>query len=400
MIINGGSRSNGGFFAGHLMRADENERVTVKDMRGFAYAQDVPEAFREMREVASGTSCKNFFYHANINTRADERLTPEQWAQAVDALERDLHLDGQPRFVVEHEKEGRVHCHVVWSRIDPDTMTAVPDSHNYRTHEDVSRELEQAFGLQPVERCLTRDKAEMPRQERRPADWESFRAAESGIDPKAVKAELTDLWQRSDSGSAFAAALEERGYILARGDRRDYCVVDPAGDEHSLSRRISGVKAAEIRARMADVDRDALPSVEEARQIARAQPEEPADTTADARQVLGDQPTPAEPSPPTSLFEAILLEATQEAEAASARETAEEAAGQWQRFSGWLSTMREHVAGFGQSVRDYWNNHFGGDRVDEPEPAEASSYETPGTTVTAAELHYETPQQTGPDLTP
>ena len=117
MIINGASRSNGAFFSRHLMRADQNERVSVVELRGLAYAQDVPGAFREMKELAAGTSCKNYFYHANINTRPDEVLTPEQWAQAVDALERALQLDGQPRVIVEHDKEGRTHRHVVWSRI-------------------------------------------------------------------------------------------------------------------------------------------------------------------------------------------------------------------------------------------------------------------------------------------
>ena len=80
-----------------------------------------------------------------------------------------------------------------------------------------------------------------------------------------MKAELTDLWNKADSGRAFAAAVEERGYILAKGDRRDFCIVDRAGDAHSLARRLDGVKAKDVRERMADVDRDSLPTVTEAR---------------------------------------------------------------------------------------------------------------------------------------
>ncbi|MFC7694106.1 relaxase/mobilization nuclease domain-containing protein [Paeniroseomonas aquatica] len=285
MIINGSSRSNGAFFSRHLMRADQNERVAVVDMRGLAYADDVPTAFREMKELAAGTQCKNYFYHANLNTRADEQLTPEQWAQAVDALEGALQLEGQPRFIVEHEKEGRTHRHVIWGRIDSDTNTAISDSHNYRTHEEVAASLEEAFGHEATVRALTRDKDTTPRPEPNMQDWESFRAAESKIDPKAMKAELTELWQHSDSGPAFAAALEERGYILARGDRRDFVVVDAAGDEHSLGRRLSGIKAAEVRARMADIDATALPSVEEGRELARQrQEEQPQDSSAPAAQ--------------------------------------------------------------------------------------------------------------------
>ena len=152
--------------------------------------------------------------------------------------------------------------------------SAIHDSYNYRRHEEAAREIEETFGLRPVASTLTRDKENVPRVERRPDDWESFRAQESKIDPQAMKVELTELWQHSDSGPAFAAALEERGYILARGDRRDFCVIDRAGDEHSLGRRLSGVKAAEIRSRMEDVDRSTLPSVEEGRALARQRQEE------------------------------------------------------------------------------------------------------------------------------
>lgn len=268
MIISGGARGNWRFFAKHLTRADENEVVRVAEMRGLV-ADTVLEALREMDAVAMGTRATNFFYHADINPREDERLTEEQWEKAVDALEANLGLNGHARFVVEHEKKGRTHRHVVWSRVDTDTMTVVPVEDNYASHERTSRELEDAFGLEPTPGVYRDGK----RAERRPDNWEVFRGQRSGIDPRDVKAELTDLWRQADTGRAFAAALEERGYILAKGDRRDFIVIDHAGDDHSLGRRV-GVKAAEVRARMADIDRDALPSVEEARKMARSRPQE------------------------------------------------------------------------------------------------------------------------------
>jgi hypothetical protein len=275
MIINGGSRRAGAFFATHLMRADHNERVTLAEIRGLA-ALNVRDAFREMEAVASGTRCQNYFYHANLNPREGEQLTPEQWQQAADTLENSLGLTGQPRFVVEHEKDGRTHRHVVWSRIDADTMTAISDSLTYRKHEAAAREIEQACGHEPVESVLVQDR-QTQRPDRNPQDWEAFRGQESKLDPKAIKAQVTALWQASDSGPAFAAALEQHGYILARGDRRDFCFVDAAGDEHSLARRISGVKAAEIRNRMSDIDATVLPSVEEARELARHRPDDAGD---------------------------------------------------------------------------------------------------------------------------
>ncbi|RYE51813.1 MAG: hypothetical protein EOP21_00385 [Hyphomicrobiales bacterium] len=412
MIANGGSRSNGAFFARHLMRADENERVTVTEMRGFAYAQDVREAFEEMRDLADGTRIKNFFYHANLNTRSDEHLTPEQWEQAADILERQLEFEGQPRFIVEHEKDGRTHRHIVWSRVcieqDADNpeevrLRAISDSHNFRRHELAAREMEQAFNLSPVESTLTRDKETTPRVERRPEDWASFRAQSSKIDPQAVKAELTELWQHSDSGPAFASALAERGYILARGDRRDFCVIDAAGDEHSLARRISGVKAAEIRSRMADVDASTLPSVAEGRGMARQHTEQPQDS--------GEAAPPA--IAPTDPFSAVMAETTgtisrpvampevteaepdafaqvmaETVQRASAAPISEDDSSRYERFRAWWGGMRDYVAGMGQQARDFWHDHF---RRDEPE---AAPDQVPGNVVTQASLEVQqAPQQ-------
>ena len=268
MIISGGSRSGWRFFSRHLPNLKDNDRVRLVEFRGVA-ADNVRDALREMDALASGTRCKNFFYHADLNPREDEQLTDEQWEKAVDTLEKHLGLVGHSRFVVEHEKEGRTHRHVVWSRINPDTMRAVPDSFNYRKHELAAREIEAEFGLQPVESVLTKDR-ETPRPERRPKNWETFRGFKSGLDAEQVKAEVTELWRTSDTGAAFKLALEENGYILCRGDRRDFCIVDPAGDDHSLARRIAGAKAADVRERMKDIDRNALPTVEEGREMAEA----------------------------------------------------------------------------------------------------------------------------------
>ncbi|HEX3983910.1 MAG TPA: relaxase/mobilization nuclease domain-containing protein, partial [Acidisoma sp.] len=145
MVIKGGARGDGAGLAAHLLRMDTNERAEVLELRGVA-AADLDGGLREMEAVASGTRCKRPLYHASINTDPGEHLTDEQRAMAIDRLEAKLGLTGQPRAVVEHVKEGREHVHVVWSRIDLDHMRAIPDSHNYRKHEEAARELEREFG--------------------------------------------------------------------------------------------------------------------------------------------------------------------------------------------------------------------------------------------------------------
>jgi hypothetical protein len=275
IVINGASRKMGGWFAMHLQRTDHNDRVKLVEIRGLM-AETINEAFREMELVASGTQVRNYFYHANINPRDDELLTPEQWARAVDVLERELGLTDQPRFVVEHEKNGRTHQHVIWSRINSDSMSAISDSLTYRKHERAARALEQEFELEPLESVLVKGR-EKERPQRDPQNAEPYRGRDGKRDGKGVAAEVTALWHAADSAPAFAAALADHGYILARGDRRDFCIVDASGNEHSLGRRVNGVKAAGISARMAEIDREALPSVAEARALARQRGDEGCD---------------------------------------------------------------------------------------------------------------------------
>jgi hypothetical protein len=276
MIIKGNPAGSVAFWSKHLMRDDTNERVKVVEIGGLL-AEDLPTALREMEAIAAGSrSHGNFMYQANISPRADEHLTDRKWKEAVDTLEKNLGLEGHQRVVVEHEKEGRTHRHVVWNRVDVDNLRVVDMGGNWRVHTATARELENRFDLSPTPTPAALD--------RKPALelWEVRAAERSGIDPAALKEELSELWRRTDNGKAFAAAVEERGYVLARGDRRDFCIVDQAGDAHSLARRLDGVRAKDVRERMADIDRDSLPSVAEARasqrEAAKERPEASATT--------------------------------------------------------------------------------------------------------------------------
>lgn len=267
MIIKGGARKSGRFFAAHLMKAEDNERVAVVEMKNL-WAEDVPEAFREMRSIAKGTRAENYFYTVSMNPRADEHLTADQWEIAVDKLEANLGLSGHARFQVEHEKEGRTHRHIVWSRVDADTMTITPAKNDYYIHMETSRELEREFNHQPTPDPIEHGH----RAEKEFTDWELFRA-QDGLDPKEVKAEVTALWKQSDSGAAFIAALEESGYTLCQGDR-GYCIIDQYGDSHSLVRRLDGIKTAELRQYLSATPLADLPTVAEASAAVRARNEQ------------------------------------------------------------------------------------------------------------------------------
>jgi hypothetical protein len=265
MIIIGKSRARAGQLGNYLSTEGENERVELIEIKG-TVARDVRGAIAEMDAYAAGTQCEKPLYHAMINPEPPNRLTPEQRAEAVDALERKLGLGGHARVVVVHDKKDREHIHVVWSRIDLERMRAVSDSHNYRKHEEVARDLERRFGHDRVQGAHhERDGVERP--DRTPSRAELRQEDRTGLTGREVRAEVTAAFQASDGAEAFRSALEDKGYLLAQGDRRDFVIVDRAGGIHSLARRIDGIRAADLREFMAPIDRDRLPSAEEARDV-------------------------------------------------------------------------------------------------------------------------------------
>jgi hypothetical protein len=265
VVIKGRARGGAAALAAHLERRDTNERVLVSEMRGVT-ARDVRGALREMDAMGIGAESVRTLYHASINTAPGERLTDEQKKRAADRLEKELGFDGQPRIIVEHLKKDREHMHVVFLRIDTGHMVAIPDSHNYRRHELVARELEREFGHDRVQGAhVERDGLDRP--ERTPSHAEMQQAERTGLTPQEAKARVTELWSQADTGRAFAASVEAEGWVLARGDKRDFVIVDAGGGTHSLSRRIEGAKAADVRQRMADVDQATLPGVDEARTL-------------------------------------------------------------------------------------------------------------------------------------
>ena len=267
MIIKGTSRSGPGALAAHLGNAEKNEQVRLLETRG-TVAQDLRGALVEMDAYAAGTRCEKPLYHAAISPEPPHRLTPEQRSEAIDALEQKLGLEGHSRVVVMHEKEGREHIHIVWSRIDLERMRSVSDSHNFRRHEEVARDLERRFGHDRVQGAH-HEREGVERPDRTPSRAELRQEEKTGITGKEAKAEVSALFRASDSPEAFKAALEEKGYALAKGDRRDFVIVDQAGGVHSLARRIEGVKAAELREFMAPIDRERLPTIEEVRRANR-----------------------------------------------------------------------------------------------------------------------------------
>lgn len=266
MIIKGKSRSGPRALAAHLGNAEKNERVTLLETKG-VIAKDLRGALVEMDAYAVGTKAEKSLYHAAISPEPPHRLSEKQRTEAIDAMEKKLGLTGHARVVVMHEKLGRQHIHVVWSRINLEKMCAVSDSHNYRKHEEVARDLERRFGHERVQGAH-HERDGVKRPDRTPSRAELRQEERTGIKGKAVREEVSALFKASENAVYFKDALVEKGYVLARGDRRDFVIVDRAGGIHSLARRVTDVKAAQLRLYMAGLDKTVLPDVTRAKRIA------------------------------------------------------------------------------------------------------------------------------------
>ncbi|MBX3568385.1 MAG: relaxase [Rhizobiaceae bacterium] len=254
MILKGSKRGGAADLSRHLLKA-ENEHVEVHEIRGFV-ADNVPDAFKEAQAISLGTKCRKFLFSLALSPPETESVPVRMFEEAIGAIEEKLGLQGQPRVVIFHEKEGRRHAHCVWSRIDAQTMTAIDQPHFKLKLGDISRQLYLEHGWKMPEGLIDpalRNPLNFDRYE-----W--FQAKRTGNDPRAIKAAFHQCWAASDSGKAFRQALQSRGYYLARGDRRAVVAVDMHGEVYAVARWV-GVKSKDIVDRVADID--SLPSVSE-----------------------------------------------------------------------------------------------------------------------------------------
>ncbi len=255
MILNANERGNAGDLARHLLNTRDNDHVDLHDLRGFI-ADDLHGALREAEAISMGTRCKNHLFSLSLSPPGYADVPVETFEKAIDRIEADLGLKGQPRAIVFHEKEGRRHAHAVWSRIDAGEMKAINLSFYKRQLTGISKELFLENGW-PLPDGLQDHRRRDPLKFSL-AEWQQ--AKRTGLDPKETKALLRECWNISDTRQSFEAALREKGFWLAHGERRSFVAIDWRGEVYSLSRAV-GVKKKELMARLGDAT--ALRSVDE-----------------------------------------------------------------------------------------------------------------------------------------
>lgn len=257
MIMVGNARGNGSTLAAHLMNDRDNDHVEIHDLRGFT-ADNLHGAFQEADAISKGTRCQQYLFSLSINPPENEAVSIHHFEAAIERAEQSLGLKDQARAIVFHEKRGRRHAHVVWSRIDVLDMKAINLPFYKQRLNDVSKDIFLEHGWRLPNGYL--DKRNRDPRNFTLDEWQQ--AKRVGKVAREIKRTFQEAWSISDGKEAFTHALEEKGYILARGDRGRYVALDAYGEIYAVP-KWTGLKTKQVREKLGDAKE--LRSVEESR---------------------------------------------------------------------------------------------------------------------------------------
>ena len=185
----------------------------------------------------------------------------------IDRVEDRHDLGDQPRVIVRHEKEGREHYHVVWSRVDVENEKAKEIAFDKMYHMIDVRRYALDHGLTLSDGFYN----EKHGQQKSFQELEQYR--QTGLSNEQVQKQVTECWKCSDNALTFVNALAEKGYMLARGDSRDYLIVDFYGGFRTIAKAIDNraVKTKVIRKLLeTDFPKESLPHLTDAKKVVAA----------------------------------------------------------------------------------------------------------------------------------
>ena len=240
-----------------------------KAMKWMAWTAINTEELKGESGGATWGACEKPVYTFSLAWHPEEQ--PKKW-EMIGAGRRaliELGLQDHETVMASHNDRDHPHMHLIVNLVHPETGKASRLSYSRLKLSDWAEEYERQRGNIY---CDQRVENNAKRKE-----GEKVKYREPELD---IKARITQLYQQSDSAQAFQAALQAEGLQLAQGKR--IVLVDDEGKIHSLYRQIEGVKAKDVRERLAEIE---LPDVDEVRgrieevvsrteQEAKAQPKE------------------------------------------------------------------------------------------------------------------------------
>ncbi|MBV1900710.1 MAG: hypothetical protein KUG56_03455 [Kordiimonadaceae bacterium] len=211
---------------------------------------------KEAHAVSLGTRCKQFLFSVSLNPPPNENVGVDVFESTIDQIEERNNLSGQPRVIVFHEKEGRRHAHAVWSRIDAETMTARELPFFKNRLQEITKELYREHDWKMPRGFVNKN-------ERDPRNftldqWQQAKRMDRNAGD--LKGDIQDCWAISDNKVSFEAALKEKGFYLARGDRRGHVAVNAVNGEVLSLSRYSGKNGKDLDASLGKPE--TLPSID------------------------------------------------------------------------------------------------------------------------------------------
>lgn len=230
-ITRGKTRGNGSQLASYLLRQGENDSIRVLDIRGTSQLNDLRKSLLEMSlTVELSGRTKKGLDQIIINPAPAEsyRMTDRDWIRAAEILEEHAGYSGQPRAMVLHERDSRIHCHCVWQRWSYEKQRILPNDFSYYKQGAARRQMEKEFG--------------------------HLKTPERNLDRPTLRKLLTELWNRYDTGTEFIKALQACGHTAVWSDEsHPLRLVNEWGRDFDLVREIPGVRKKEVMERLAGI---------------------------------------------------------------------------------------------------------------------------------------------------
>ncbi len=242
----------------------QGQEVRTRERVGFVHTEnlggieDDRAAIGLMIDTARQSfRCEKPVYAFSLSWHPEETPRPQQMIFAGRNALKVLGMQEHQAVMVSHTDTAHPHVHVIVNRVHPETGKAIS---LYKDQEKL-----QAWALE-YEReqgkvyCPARAFNALARQAAKEQDG---RAAPR----RYVDNTLAACWTRSDNGRSFKAALEAKGWSLAKGDRKAAVLmaVTPSGRAFAVLRELNQgrpkgqtIKAKDFDRQIADLQREDL----------------------------------------------------------------------------------------------------------------------------------------------
>jgi len=253
-------------------QAEEGEQVRTRERIGFVHTEnlcgieDDRAAIGLMVMTAEQSHrCEKPVYAFSLAWHPEEQPSKEEMIKAGQDALKALKMEEHQALFISHTETAHPHVHIIVNRVHPETGKSI---NLYKDQEKLQAWARQYEKERGKIYCLGREFRAQAREAAKTQDG----AAMPG---RYVNNTVAESWARSQDGKSFKAALEAKGWGLAKGDKKESVLmaVAPNGKAVSILRELNRglekaqkIKTKDFERKTGDLNRDKLPSVREVQQ--------------------------------------------------------------------------------------------------------------------------------------